>query len=218
MGALTLVISIFLIGPIKKVAAACTANTANMGQVSGSFNIPVAGTYRIWSRIQPDSANAANNSYTLEIDDEICNITVGDATIPANTWSWVDYQNGTTSSKIDVTLTAGTHTFKAYGREPNVKLDRIVFSGVSSCIPSGTGGNCATAATSGTPKAGDVNGDGSVNIFDLSILLTNWNRTGMVRGQGDLDSNTVVNIFDLSVLLGRWGTTGALPSMSVGNQ
>jgi hypothetical protein len=104
-------------------------------------------------------------------------------------------------------LTAGVHTFKAYGREANVRLDRIVFSGISSCIPSGTGSNCAAASTSTpTTKPGDVNNDGQVNVFDLSTLLSNWNRTGATRSQGDLDGNAAVNIFDLSVLLTNWGT------------
>jgi hypothetical protein len=56
------------------------------------------------------------------------------------------------------------------------------------------------------PKPGDVNGDNQVNIFDLSQLLSNWNRTGATRSNGDLDGNTIVNLFDLSILLSKWGT------------
>ena len=55
-----------------------------------------------------------------------------------------------------------------------------------------------TPSTSG--NSSDLNKDGKVNIFDLSILLRNWNKSG----QGDLNSDGKVNIFDLSTLLRNW--------------
>ena len=193
---------------IQAQTSPCATNTANLGQVSGSFNIPVAGTYRVWSRMQPDSTTSGNNSYTIEVDDTHCNITVGDSIIPVNTWTWVDYQSGNNSSKINLTLSAGTHTFKIFGREAGVRVDKIVFSGNPSCVPTDTGNNCATGPSTPTTLAGDVNSDSVVNIFDLSILLSNWNGVGRSRAQGDLDGNSTVNIFDLSILLSNWGRTG----------
>jgi hypothetical protein len=65
----------------------------------------------------------------------------------------------------------------------------------------------ATPTPTGSPvtgKPGDVNGDGSVNVFDLSILLSAWNTTA--SSPADLDKNGVVNVFDLSILLSHWGT------------
>ncbi len=52
---------------------------------------------------------------------------------------------------------------------------------------------------------GDINGDGRVDIFDLSGLLANWGRTNATRSQGDLTGDGVVNIFDFSRLLRYWG-------------
>jgi hypothetical protein len=56
----------------------------------------------------------------------------------------------------------------------------------------------------GTPSTGgnraDLNSDGKVNVFDLSILLRNWNKSG----QDDLNNDGKVNIFDLSILLRSW--------------
>jgi hypothetical protein len=52
-------------------------------------------------------------------------------------------------------------------------------------------------------KTGDLNGDGVVNIFDLSILLSNW---GTSNQNADLNNDGVVNIFDLSILLSNWGS------------
>ncbi len=51
---------------------------------------------------------------------------------------------------------------------------------------------------------GDLNGDGKVNVFDLSTLLSNWGRTGATKSQGDVDGNGTVNIFDMSTLLANW--------------
>jgi formylglycine-generating enzyme len=52
---------------------------------------------------------------------------------------------------------------------------------------------------------GDANADGAVNTADLSILLTNFDETGMTWGQGDFDGNAAVDIFDLSILLSNFG-------------
>jgi hypothetical protein len=63
------------------------------------------------------------------------------------------------------------------------------------------------AATPPTPpvppaaKPADLNADGQVNIFDLSILLSRWNTADATA---DLNSNGQVDVFDLSVLLSKW--------------
>jgi peptidoglycan/xylan/chitin deacetylase (PgdA/CDA1 family) len=61
------------------------------------------------------------------------------------------------------------------------------------------------ASTTVTGKAGDVNGDGAVNLNDLSIVSSNWNKTGMTAAQGDLNGDGVVNLNDLSILSSNWG-------------
>lgn len=52
-------------------------------------------------------------------------------------------------------------------------------------------------------RPGDINHDGRINIFDLSILLSNYGRIGTVA---DINHDGIVNIFDLSILLSRYGT------------
>ena len=52
---------------------------------------------------------------------------------------------------------------------------------------------------------GDLNGDGHVNIFDLSIFLNHWQQTGTGLPE-DFNNDGVVNIFDLSILLSHYGT------------
>jgi hypothetical protein len=68
-------------------------------------------------------------------------------------------------------------------------------------------GNASTPATLTVStvalKIGDVNNDGTVDIFDLSTLLTNW---GTGNAACDLNHNGTVDIFDLSTLLSHFGT------------
>jgi hypothetical protein len=80
---------------------------------------------------------------------------------------------------------------------------------------SGTHSVCgATVAAVATgPKNGDINGDNSVNITDLSLLLSSYNQnttqcTTNNTYKCDLSSpgDGVVNIFDLSILLSHYGT------------
>ena len=54
-----------------------------------------------------------------------------------------------------------------------------------------------------TYKPGDINHDGAVNVFDLSILLSHYSTA---YNPADIDGNGAVNIFDLSILLSHYGT------------
>jgi subtilisin family serine protease len=49
---------------------------------------------------------------------------------------------------------------------------------------------------------GDLNGDGHVNIFDLSMLLAYYNKN---NGVGDLNNDGLTDIFDLSIMLINYG-------------
>lgn len=194
--------------------AACTNPASPYGLVTVTYNVPVSGTFRVWSRIiAPDSTN---NSYYLQVDGG-CPINVGDAAITPNQLIFVDYQDGNTATKINLPLTAGNHTFVLTGREPGVSVDRVVFALNPACSPSGTGDNCADTATptptvsvsptptptpssTPAPSAADLNNDTKVNVFDLSILLSHWGQAGL----GDVNGDGTVNIFDLSRLLTSW--------------
>lgn len=59
-----------------------------------------------------------------------------------------------------------------------------------------------TSTPAPTPvRAGDLNRDGRVNIFDLSIILRTW---GTAEASGDLNGSGKVDSFDLSVVLSHW--------------
>ena len=51
---------------------------------------------------------------------------------------------------------------------------------------------------------GDINNDNTVNVTDLSILLTNY---GTTNTQADLNADNLVNITDLSILLSHFGNS-----------
>ena len=55
---------------------------------------------------------------------------------------------------------------------------------------------------------GDVNGDGRVDINDLTIVLANYGKTaGMSWGTGDLVGDGTVDINDLTIVLANYGKT-----------
>jgi hypothetical protein len=166
-GFVVLGLGVFSLTTQKALAAACTLPATDLGTVTQTVSIPADGTYRVWSRIMaPDTTN---NSYKLEIDGNTC-FTVGDSAITANTWTWVDYQSATSTNKINATLTAGSHTIKMIGNEAGVKLDRVIFTADTTCVPTGTGDNCASPpdttppVVSITAPANNANVSGSVTV------------------------------------------------------
>jgi hypothetical protein len=56
---------------------------------------------------------------------------------------------------------------------------------------------------------GDANGDGTVDINDLTIVLTNYGKTGMTWSQGAMDGDPTgtVDINDLTVVLANYDKT-----------
>ena len=191
-------------------AAACTAPSTDYGQVTTSVSIPSTTTYRIWSRIMaPDTTN---KSFLLEVDGGSC-YNVGGGSISANTWTWVDYQGGTTSNKVQQSLSAGNHTLKLIGNAPGVKVDRVIAVSDTSCTPTGNGDNCnapndtqaptvtltapkdgatVSGTTAITATASDNTSVGRVEFYDNTTLVgtdtsspysVNWDTTKVANGQ-----------------------------------
>src|SRR5256884_1440950 len=97
----------------------------NTGQAALTLNAPSTGTYYVWTRMK--AADVNSDSYWLQIDNQ-AGIRVGDGGVPFGSWTWVNWQNGTTSSKISVSLTQGNHTLQVIGREANTQIDTVVLS------------------------------------------------------------------------------------------
>ena len=76
-------------------------------------------------------------------------------------------------------------------------------------------GNAMQAFVIYAPLPGDANLDGKVDINDLTIVLANYNQTGMTWTQGEFTGDGTVNINDLTIVLAHYGQSiGA--SASVG--
>lgn len=165
------VVASVVVSPQTAEAAACTAPPADYGSATTSVNIPSTGNYKIWSRIQPSSSDVNHNSYKLEIDGNTCFAVGGGDQIPANAWTWVNYHDGNVFTSVQHNFsTTGNHTVKLIGNEPNAKLDRVIFTQDMSCVPTGTGDNCAEPpdstppAVSLTEPASNATVGGQVNV------------------------------------------------------
>lgn len=180
IGFTSLFLSMQVANPSSVSAATgpCTAPSTDYGNVTSTVNIPSTGTYYIWSRIQAPSSSA--NSYLIQIDNAYCFNVGGNSSIPTNSWQWINYQNGSTGSRISVSnLSSGNHSVKMIGNKDGVLLDRVIFTQDASCTPDNItpvqngaqpGDNCANPSDT-TPPSANITGpaagstqSGSVNI------------------------------------------------------
>jgi hypothetical protein len=183
-----LFISILLLGAVLFIKTGPTeAQTAcqhtpptGAGTVTLSVTVQ-GGTYRVWSRmLVPDSTN---NSFFVKFNND-CPIKVGDSSsIPANTWTWVDYKDGNTGSKIDVTLPAGDHVLTLIGNEDGVGVDKVLMTQNLTCVPTGTSGdNCPAEVT-------DVNAPviRDISAYDITTTTAKvtWYLDEYASGQVD---------------------------------
>jgi hypothetical protein len=119
--------------PDRRVPSPATGVT---GSAVAVVSVPVAGTYRIWSRVRGQGGQAG--SLLVEVD--------GGQPVPvvggAGGWAWVDHRHGDPRSKLDVHLDAGRHVLRLAGRGAEVSLDRVILTTDRRCVPAGGGDNC----------------------------------------------------------------------------
>jgi hypothetical protein len=129
--------------PGQANAAVCGSEpTTTTGKSSQTVTVPSTGTYTIWSRLKAPDTNPVE--YKVYIDGQC--FTIGQTAQTAGTLSWVDYENGSTSDKATISLTAGTHTLVLTAGTEDLELDRVMFLS-DSCTPTGTGDNCLNDTT-----------------------------------------------------------------------
>lgn len=191
---------------VSRTSAACLTSPppTTFGQVTQNINVATAGTYRVWSRIKAPDTTA--NSYYFEVDSG-CAYNVGNAaTIPANTWTWVNYQDGATASVIDVTLTAGAHVLTYTGKEANVQLDKVMLLSDLTCVPTGLGDNCAvTDVLPPNVAVGSPTSGATVNAI-TTIAATASDPSGVAKVEFLVDG--ILKSTDLSPAYSyAWDTT-----------
>jgi hypothetical protein len=131
-------------------SAACSALPTGMGTATFSVSVPAAGSYRFWAHEY--APNTTSNGFYLRVDSQYCQITVGHKTIPSSQFTWLDYQNGTTSSKITLTLSAGSHTITMAGLDQGVAIDKVLLLADQTCVPTSQGDNCTNVVTTPPPS------------------------------------------------------------------
>jgi nitrate/TMAO reductase-like tetraheme cytochrome c subunit len=109
---------------------------------------------------------------------------------------------GATSATVTLYYQTSTKEYMEFLRDANVTdtngqtaYNLWVEAGKSAPVAM----DSATIALSASNPA-DLNGDGTVNAADLSILLSNWGGSGA----GDINGDGNVNAADLSILLSSW--------------
>lgn len=196
------------------VEAACTALPTDKGTVTMTVAVPSTGTYRVWSRIF--AQNTTDNSFLMQADQTYCNISVGGGSaIAPSTWTWVDYQNGSTSTKVTMDLTTGNHTFVLAGQDPSVMVDRVILTTDTSCTPTGTGDNCATLPATATLTGAS---DGQTLTGGVPVGATVANASGVTKVDFYID-NTLFNSDTISpyCMTGTGASCGNVDTTQISN-
>jgi hypothetical protein len=140
-------------------ADSCSPPSTTYGTDTMQLSIPSSGTYAIWTRLKLSSPTT--DSLLLNVDSGSHCYDLGSTSLPTGTWEWVDYSDGNGAAPIQLSLSVGNHTLGYTGISSGVQIDRVEALAQTSCIPSGTGGNClvATTAAPGTTAGGDTGAD-----------------------------------------------------------
>ncbi len=102
------------------------------GEVALSVTVPRDGTYAVWTRLW--YANIDGNSIWLIVDQQP-GIKVGNEDDGYKKWKWVGWRDGSTSSRVTVKLSAGTHTVRLVGRETGTRVDAVLLTDDLSYVP-----------------------------------------------------------------------------------
>ena len=107
------------------------------------------------------------------------------------------FDTGVLSAQTHTITITDTGTKNAASNGITLSLDAAAY------VP---GGTATTPTPTPTPvatrKNGDVNGDGVINVVDLSLLLAEW---GKSNANADFNHDGTINVVDLSMLLAQWG-------------
>jgi hypothetical protein len=180
----------------KKVKVSGTTTVTGSVQgasthVLGASNQPLSGVQvSLSDGIQIATQSSQTGTFDFgSIDEGLYTLTV---TAPEG-YSYVGTNPQTLTLAADTTLDL---QFQATAPTPTSQQSTNNGGGGSN-----TGGGSNNTGSTGRKK-GDVNGDGKIDVIDLSRLLARWNTSD---SSADLNGSGRVDILDLSVLLSQWG-------------
>jgi beta-glucanase (GH16 family) len=143
-----------------------------------TVDVAEAGEYTLDVRV---ASNTTGGIFHLEFD----GVNESGTLIAPVTGGW---QNWTTASAT-VTLDAGVQTMRFVNTgsaTSEYNLNSFTFTAVPTCT-------------------GDVNGDGTTNVSDFTILAGNFGASVTPNTSGDLNGDGVVNAADFTILAGAFG-------------
>lgn len=189
-----------------QVGTSTTTSYTNTGVAPGTYS------YSVQARDAAGNVSPQSTVLNYTLPDEVAPTVPAGLTMVSNTTNSIRFSWTASTDNVGVTgyriyrngTLVGTSTTASYtdtGLIANTTYSYTVAAYDAANLPSAqsTVGSFKTAM-----KTGDVNGDGAVNIYDLSIMATNFGRAGTLS-QGDLNNDGAVNIFDLSILAANWG-------------
>lgn len=153
----------------KALAAGCSIPTTNYGTDTLTLNIPSTGQYYLWLNMQAPSTSS--NSIEVQLNNSSCFTAGGSSAMPLNTWDWINYQGGSSSNVMSAQLNGGTNTVELIGIQPGVMVSNVDLLSDGSCIPTGSGTNCAptnvpppTVSVSSPSNGASVSGSVPISV------------------------------------------------------
>ena len=176
------------IGSHRAEAAACPVPSTDNGTDTLTMNVPAAATYTLWVRMMVP--NAPTNHINVQVDSSTCFNVGGGSALPANTWTWVNYQNGATATPNTIDLAAGSHTVKLIGTDAGVSVDRVLLNS-SNCTPTGNGDDCASSDTTAPTVSLVAPTDGSTATGNVTLSAAASDASGIASVQFLVDGSAV---------------------------
>lgn len=183
------------------------SSAKNFATPYGSYNATVLTEIKKYYR----SHRSVEEGFNTTANFDIYNIQVQnilDNTTPAQVAAWVaeaQAQNAwlvLTYHGVEADPSSTEENYSVTPANFDTELAQIKASGIS--IKTVDEALDIITGVTQPAKPGDVNGDNAIDALDLSIILSNWNKTGQTKAQGDLNSDGTVDALDLSTVLTNW--------------
>ncbi len=117
--------------------------------------------------------------------------------------NFIWYPFGSYPIALNSVIIPGATYYNSEFRARHLSVGAAITKIASSPTPSPTPTNSPTPSPTPFTKVGDINGDGSVNILDYTLLA---NAFGTNNSASDLNHDGIVNILDYTILSNNFGT------------
>jgi hypothetical protein len=199
-----------------------TAQSSLLAGVGGSnfWNCTTPTNVKVTANIMPVSSKVcdATYSYNLFIASSSMNCGTGDQTVASSSAAGILADGFHINTSSPAAGAGNLSSCPSTDRDGDTRpLPLATACDIGADEVSQTGGTSPPPPPPGSPKPADINTDGSVNITDLSLLLSSYgqtttncitNNTYVCDIKNDTPPSTVghIDIFDLSLLLSGYGS------------